>query len=138
MFGICYESMREIHHALDGFFTANPNGVYLLVGHSRGCIDIWNALVTYHPVLRKQVLVLGVAPGKFIDRKYCMDVRHLASTRDAVYLTDPFGYIQCRDTIQLLEPHPDANLFDHNFDSPTYRMTMQAEVKNVFLHKKFR
>lgn len=138
MFGICYESMREIHDALNGFFTANPNGVYLLVGHSRGCIDIYNSLVTYHPKLRKQVLVLGVAPAKFIDKTYCMDARHLVSNGDFVYLTDPRGYLRCRNTIQLLEPHPDASWFDHSFESPTYQTPMQAELKNVFLYKKFR
>ena len=137
MFGVCYESMREIHHALDRFFTANPNGVYLLVGHSRGCADISTALMTYHPTLRQQVLVLGVAPAKFIDKLYCMDARHLVSTGDFVYLTDPFGYQRCKNTIQFLEPHPDAHWFDHNFDSPTYTRPMKELIKQAAVIRKF-
>ena len=137
MFGICYESMREIHHALDHFFTANPNGVYLLVGHSRGCADISTALMTYHPVLRKQVLVLGVAPAQFIDRDYCMDVRHLISEGDYVYLTDPLGYQRCKNTTQLLKPHPNAHWFDHNFDSPTYQDQIKIKVKQAASLRKF-
>ncbi len=138
MFDICYESMQEIHNALNSFFTANPNGVYLLVGHSRGCVDIYNALMTYHPALRKQVLVLGVAPAKFIDREYCLDVRHLVSLRDGVYWTDPIGLVLNYDTIQFLSAHPDVSGWDHSFDSPTYAPHIQQQTRNAILHKKFK
>ena len=67
-----------------------------------------------------------------------MDVRHLISEGDYVYLTDPLGYQRCKNTTQLLKPHPNAHWFDHNFDSPTYRMHIEAETKHVALYKKFR
>ena len=66
-----------------------------------------------------------------------MDVRHLISEGDYVYLTDPLGYQRCKNTTQLLKPHPNAHWFDHNFDSPTYIRPMKDSIKQAAILRKF-
>jgi hypothetical protein len=35
-----------------------------------------------------------------------------------------------RDELTILEPHSDANFFDHDFLSPTFADTIERHIKN--------
>jgi RHS repeat-associated protein len=102
------------------FATAGPDAYYYHECHSEGAIVTRNALMRLPEEIRKRIIVLAIAPGAYIDEKYCYRVRHVVSTRDIVPLLDVVGALCNQNTTVRVKPHADAPLFDHPLSSPTY------------------
>lgn len=108
--------------------NAGPNAYYYLECHSEGAAVARNALKYLSDKYRKKVILLAIAPAAYTPEKYAFQVTHVVSTRDIVPLFDFVGAYRCRNTTVRLSPHPDAPLFDHPVDSPTYRDTRQGNL----------
>jgi len=52
------------------------------------------------------------------------------SRRDFVTHFDIVGKMRHRDELIVLEPHPDANFFDHDFLSPTFAEPIKHHIKD--------
>ena len=99
-------------------------GIYV-----RGAAYTRNALLDSSQEQRQRVAVCAFAPGAYIDPHLCKSVVHYASTRDAVLRLDRAGKRRCKDTIIMLQPHPDAAWHDHEFISSTFTTKQMKEFK---------
>jgi len=52
------------------------------------------------------------------------------SKRDFVTNLDIAGMIRYHDQLTVLEPHPDAETWDHSFLSPTFEEPLRRQIKN--------
>jgi RHS repeat-associated protein len=124
----CFEGSRIFQNIVQEFHANQPPEDSLLaIFHSRGCVYGRNGLIDSPQEARNRVEVAAVAPGGYISRSLCKDVRHFVSTHDSVPRLDKTGRERCQDTIILLQPHPKAHWHDHNFTSPTYA----PEIKGI-------
>ena len=136
--GVCHE-LRALYrqHAFcaieldwDNYFNKSGTETpYLQYCHSQGCIHTRNALMSYSPERRKHIIVAAIAPAAYIDKELCNSIMHYTTkwNRDVVPWCDILGRIRCRDNVKQLTPHEDAPWFDHSFQSPTYKETIQEE-----------
>jgi RHS repeat-associated protein len=127
VFHVQTKSVKAQQKAWDAFLL-NSKGLYLHFCHSEGAIITRNAIETYPEELRQRIIIVAIAPAGYIDDKYAYSVIHYRSTRDIVPLLDVTGAIRCRHSTVVLEPHKDAPLFDHSFDSPTYSKVKEYHI----------
>lgn len=120
----------ELHKKWDEHFAKYPNMPWLEICHSEGAINVRNALMSYNPELAALIDVVGIAPACYIDKHLCRNVDHYVSTRDFVPLADIPGRIRNRDTVHVLRAHKDANFWDHDFQSPTYKKAISDHVRD--------
>ncbi len=134
---IAYEAVRLLHEEWDDFFTNAPADATLLhFCSSRGVTDTRNALMCYPKELRARISVVAIAPGSYISKKLCKDVRHYVSKRDIIPYFDKIGRAMAKreGTIQILDPHSKAPLWDHPWQSPTYRPYIQKHINEYYRH----
>jgi RHS repeat-associated protein len=128
-FYIQTQAVKNQQAAWDAFFAvASPDAFLYHECHSEGAIITRNALMTYPEELRKRIIVVAIAPGAYIEKKYAYQVTHYKSTRDIVPLFDFVGAYRCRDSTVVLKPHPDAPWFDHSIASPTYQSSRKYQI----------
>lgn len=130
------DPVNELHKLWDAEFDRmGENGIIIQECHSQGCIHVRNALETYNPARRKNIHVIATAPGGYISPDICGSIIHLVSKWDFVPYLDFIGRMKNRDTIVMLDPHPEASWWDHSFDSPTYvkmRKERHEYIKQTF------
>ncbi len=125
------DAVKNLQTKWDAYFRSVSVYAYLIhFCHSEGAIITRNALMNYPEELRKRIIVIAVAPGAYIEKKYAYQVTHYVSKRDIVPMIDFMGAWRCRDSIVRLDPHIDAPIFDHSFNSPTYRDSLESQVAN--------
>jgi RHS repeat-associated protein len=113
-----------------GFFDREKKNPFLQICHSQGALHVYNALQGMTPEERDRIIVVTVAPAKYITRKYCLQATNYASKRDFVPWIDVKGRRNCQQgELVVLEPHKDAPLIDHSFESPTYTESINIEMK---------
>lgn len=133
LMGISTEPTRLLHKMWDHFFQeASDDAKYLMVCHSQGAIHTYNALLSYPEDLRKKILVVAIAPAKYIDDTLCGGVIHYRNesiARDFVpHLSDISGARRCENSIVNVKSHPNASMVDHSFQSLTYRDLIQHQI----------
>jgi len=103
-----------------------------VICHSQGAILLRNALMTYPKELRKRIIVVAIAPGAYINQKHCASVMHYTTkwNRDIVPWLDTSSFRRKQRSVTSLEPHKDADYFDHSFQSLTYAEAIRNEIKN--------
>lgn len=126
----------------------NPNEKYLQFCHSQGALHVRNALVNCPPEIRDRVIVVAVAPATIIPADLCYKSFNYASKRDFIpdaevaYFSalDPnecgistltMNALMQRLELINLDPHPEAPLLDHNFQSPTF---IEVIEKYITIH----
>jgi hypothetical protein len=128
------------------FHLANldrPDAKYFHLCHSQGAIHTCNALESCPEAIRNRVEVLAIAPAKIVPNELCFRSFNYASKRDIVPSGEAFyevatkgllGVILTSDTdhyneLILLDPHPEAKLTDHDFQSPTFAPLLEKHIK---------
>lgn len=124
--------LEEVHMLM------SPADAILVISHSRGNIDLRNALIRVSPEVRERVIVLAIAPAIFIEKELCRQVTHFVSSKDPVpYTTSSMSQARREGTIQWLSPtyaeSPGKGMgrgvfTDHSFMSKTYKDTVDREV----------
>lgn len=108
--------------------THRPNAKFLQISYSGGAIPVFNALRASPPALRDKIISLAIAPGAIIPPTLCHRAGNYASKHDLVPLMDIVGQMRYGKNLIYLDPHPEAPLFDHGFDSPTFQNVIEAEI----------
>ena len=131
---ICFATppVRLLHQQWDAYFaTANSTAPILLICHSQGAIHVRNALMSYPCELRDRIIVLAIAPAAYISQSLCRVERHYKSkwNRDIVPFCDPLGRMLHSKNVVALPPHKDASTFDHDFQSPTYKVELKYQIR---------
>lgn len=120
---------------------SNSNNCILHLAHSQGMIHTKNTIPSYDKELRQRIEILAVAPAAHVKSGDFGDAMHYHSLRDFVPLLEDLVLstsvkhligIENRAPVVMLRPHPDAPLFDHFIDSPTYQQPVQMRVEKFF------
>lgn len=131
---VATEPVRLLHKMWNSFFeTRSSSAKFLMFCHSQGTVHVKNALLDYPPELRERISVVAIAPGAYIYRKSCSQITHYRNAsvfRDFVSHLDWSGAKREKDTIVDLVSHPEADFFDHSFQSLTYRRHLIDKLNN--------
>ncbi|CCB87956.1 hypothetical protein [Simkania negevensis] len=97
--------------------THGPDEKFLQTCQSGGAIHVKNALLTSPESVRKRIIVIAIAPGAIVPEELCFKSYNYMSKRDFVSYCDLIigGNIKYINELKLLDPHPDAKFFDHDF-----------------------
>lgn len=107
---------------------------HIHVGHSENTTINRNTLKTLPPNLRERILLIGVCPSGYIDKKLCGKVVHLSTKRDFVDLLDYKGreMAESQGTLVNVESAEGAPWHDHSFNSPSLAPMLKFQL-NRFL-----
>ena len=111
-----------------------PELKYLQYCHSQGAIHVKNALIHAPQEIRDRIIVVAIAPADIVPKKLCFNSLNFASKRDFVHcgkIAHSFFFkgalakssreaVAQHKELILLDPHPNAPLFDHSWQSPTF------------------
>lgn len=112
----------------------DPHAKYLQYCHSQGALHVKIALESLPKEVQDRIIVVAIAPATVVPKNLCFASFNYASKNDLV----PYGEIVLHTGLRasveklahvhealkeliILEPHPDAPLFDHDFKSPTFK-----------------
>jgi hypothetical protein len=116
----------------------DPEVKLLQFCHSQGSIHVKNQLDRTPKEIADRIILVAIAPAALFSENICAENVRLASKRDFVPHLEGFlrgttdspedGISEStkqawknQELVIVLEPHPDADLFDHSFQSPTFR-----------------
>jgi len=80
--------------------------------------------------VQKRIISAAFAPAAIIPEELCFKSYNYISRRDFVTHLDVIGKMKYGNQLQILEPHPDANFWDHEFLSPTFAQPIQYHITN--------
>lgn len=122
------QQIKDQWHRL--FSILGPQAKIFQECHSHGATHVKNALLTSSKEVQQRIIVLAIAPAEIISKALCYESYNYMSRRDFVTHLDVVGKMKHRDELIILEPHPDAKFFDHDFLSPTFSETIEHHIKD--------
>lgn len=127
----CYDPARMLHAEWYQHLKENSDGIVIHFAHSCGATHTRNALMDFPEDLKSRIHVIAIAPGSTICPSICGSIVHLCSKRDFVPLLDVANLIRNRNTVVMLNPHPNAPFLDHPLMSPTYGYLIQLQTTKI-------
>lgn len=100
--------------------TMPSDAKFLEISHSGGAVHLRNALKASSVDIQRRIMTLNIAPSVIISNDICYKSANYISKRDFVTHLDVIGKMKYGDELTILEPHPDAPFWDHDFLSPTF------------------
>jgi len=82
--GTCTPGVLQLLERWNDFFEQDPSHCLLQICHSRGAIEVYNALSHLPEEKRKRVIVIAVAPATFIPNSYVKKVINLVIPSDPI------------------------------------------------------
>jgi RHS repeat-associated protein len=110
--------------------THGPDEKFLQISHSGGALQVYNALLTSPKSVQQRIISLTLAPAAIIPEELCFRSYNYMSRRDIVTRLDVIGKIKYGNQLQVLEPHPNANFWDHEFLSPTFAPKIRRHIND--------
>ena len=107
-----------------------PDAKILQICHSGGAEHVKNALLTSSEVIRQKIIVLALAPSVIVPNELCFRSYNYISRRDVVTHLDIVGKARYGNELRILDPHPNAKRWDHEFASPTFTDVMEEHVSD--------
>ncbi len=89
-----------------------------------------NALIASLESVHQRIIVLAINPSVIIPEELCFRSNNYMSRRDFVTRLDIIGRFKHGSELHILQPHPNAKLWDHEFASPTFSETIERHIKN--------
>jgi hypothetical protein len=108
--------------------THGPEEKFLQVSSSGGGLHVYNALLTSPKSVQQRIISLALAPAAIIPKRLCFESYNYISRRDFVTHLDVIGKLKYGSELQILEPHPDADFWDHEFLSPTFKDPIEGHM----------
>jgi hypothetical protein len=134
------------------FHEANkdrPNAKILEICHSKGGIDLKNALKDSPDEIRNRIIVVNLGAAATITRDLCFMRFNYACKDDWVNLgelilpsvrADRFlsgGWLdkilKDREDIIFLDPHPDTDGMGHGFQDPVFKKVLQDHIEDYMM-----
>lgn len=97
-----------------------------------GAISHKRWILTSSESIQQRIIVLAIAPAVIVPKSLCYKSRNYMSRRDFVTRLDIVGNLKYGDQLKILEPHPEAKIWDHEFVSPTFTKTLQYYIDDFF------
>ena len=110
--------------------THGPEEKFLQFSSSGGGLHVYNALLTSPKSIQQRIISVALAPAAIIPKRLCFESYNYISRRDFVTHLDIIGKLKYGSELQILESHPDANFWDHEFLSPTFAKPIQRHITN--------
>jgi RHS repeat-associated protein len=110
--------------------THKPEEKFMQLSHSEGSLDVYHALSTSPPSVQQRIISVAFAPAVIIPKSLCFESFNYVSKRDFVTHLDIIGKIKYGNQLQMLDPHPNAKLWDHEFLSPTFKDQIEHHINN--------
>ena len=88
-----------------------------------------NALIASSESVRQRIIVLAINPSVIISKRLCFRAENYMSRRDFVTRLDIMGRLKYGNELHILEPHPNAKFWDHEFASPTFSETINRHIQ---------
>jgi hypothetical protein len=124
--------------------------IILHICHSQGAIHTYNALIDCPQEIRDRLIIIEIAPAKIIPDGISYRCLRYASKHDFVHLGElaHAGFLDPSETgmskrlemiqedrkgLILLNPHPDAEMFDHGLQSPTFVPSLKDPMEDYVL-----
>jgi len=110
--------------------TRGPDEKFLQICHSGGAIQVLIALLDSPKEVRDRIIVLAISPGAIVPKKLCFYSENYASEADFVPRIDYYRQKLGGHANELifLKRHPDANVFDHGIQSPTFQPSIRNTI----------
>jgi hypothetical protein len=125
----------------------DPNAKCFLSCHSRGAIDVRNALQNLPPEVRNRVIVVALAPAVVVPKALCFQSYNYASKNDPV--PQAFGRIvagqldldyelyhdlqeELHRELILLDPHPNDSPTGHEYQNPIFETIMEYHCDGYY------
>ncbi len=105
-----------------------PDAKFLQFCHSGGADQIKNALLSSPESVRKQIIVVALAPSVIIPNELCFQSYNYVSRNDFVTYLDIMGQLNHGDELMVLDPHPSADWWDHGISSPTFEVPLRRRI----------
>jgi len=112
------------------FATHGPEEKFLQGCHSGGALPVYHALLTSSESVRQRIIVLALAPAVIIPEELCFRSYNYISGRDIVTHLDIIGKSKYGDQLRILEPDPEADFWDHDFLSPTFKKPIKDHIQD--------
>jgi RHS repeat-associated protein len=110
-----------IHMTWQGWVrSTKPGELFLHICHSHGTLLTKLALESAPKEVRDRIIVLAIAPSKYIPDSLCHKAFNYVSKRDVIPMLDGKGKTMCANNTFMLNPHENAPILDHSITSPTY------------------
>ena len=71
-----------------------------------------------------------IAPAAIIPEELCFRSYNYISKRDFVSHLDVIGKVRYGNELKILEPHPEAKIWDHEFSSPTFIQKIKRHLND--------
>ena len=110
--------------------THGPEAIFFQICHSGGADHVKNALKDSPDSVRQRIIVLAINPSVVVPDELCYESHNYISKRDFVTRLDIIGNLKYGEELHILEPHPDADFWDHEFASPTFKKLIQDQITN--------
>jgi len=138
------EPSRVVQERWRSFFArSHPKELCLEICQSQGAAHVRNALLGMSKNERQRIIILAVAPAVIIPKNLARDVYNIFSSADDIYLFDRKGWKANKQEATFLPPYSGARIkraifkhlyWDHNFQSLTYKDTIQRIITNYINH----
>ena len=109
--------------------THGSEAKFLQICHSGGADYVKNALIASSESVRQRIIVLAINPSVIIPEELCFRSYNYMSRRDFVTRLDIMGRLKYGNELHILEPHPNAKFWDHEFASPTFKKTINRYIQ---------
>ena len=107
--GIATAPVKNLYEKWVGHFAkAGPDSLYFEICHSQGAIITHLALSQLPKHLQNRIIVLAIAPAKYISRQKCLEAYNYVSKRDFVEVLNNMQGIPDDTHIEILAPHPSS------------------------------
>lgn len=116
------------------FFENNASdALYLELPHSRGCIDTELALVMAPKEIRERIIIVAIAPAKFISSAFCKDAVNYVTTHDIVpKLQKVLAFAKAPDPIVVnLDESSPIPKGAHGFDEKVYANSLENHISEL-------
>ena len=110
--------------------THGPEAKFLQICHSGGADHVKNTLIASPESVRQRIIVLAINPSVIISKRLCFRAENYMSRRDFVTRLDIMGKLKYGNELHILEPHPNAKFWDHEFASPTFAVPLQEHIED--------
>lgn len=125
--GIITPPVLKLLEQWQDFFEKNDQDRLLQICHSRGAIEVNNALALLPPELKQRIIVVAVAPGRLLSPDAAYRVINLLNPHDPVpKIAVGQEHMEAPHTIKVHDPEDTANV--HTIDSPCFQEKLASII----------
>jgi hypothetical protein len=109
--------------------THVPEAKFLQISQNEGSLEVYKALLTSPKSVQRRIISAAFAPTVIIPEELCFKSYNYISRQDCVTHLDILK-LKYGNQLQILDPHPNANFWDHEFLIPIFEDQKERIIIN--------